>query len=759
MKKKKVLFVVYCGTLLLSVLLFKERTWASSVDLQNSTELITEETIMDSPLNKNVNNYVESKASGISGPGLKSIPYGAKKLDGVFDNANTAGSGSGKNVVVPQYPTNGTNDNRPYDEIRLSGSQNWLSVFSNDYQKLDFSKDFNGRVFVQFQKRSTDGLAFVLHNDVQKSKAITSAVSSLDGQNLGVYGSYRGVGETAFRNPAEKAIQNSLAIEFDMYGNWNTDSDNFDRNLFLATIYPTHMAYSFPGNPDSYAPFGAYSWTNNGNPSIATQKHYIGNQAEGYQSLTNVVDDTWYEFRFSYQIGVGLSYFLFNPMNNSQTDAVLIPDKQLETNLKLSENNHTAYWGFTSSNGNLSGTTKFAFAETPVDSVASLANQVTNKDGMEITVPRDEPLSNKFISSGDPVEFQSLYTLASSQRSYTIDSWKGKIDRNVIAIPSDNQISVSYSVNDGEEKTQNVIVDANGNFALEGINLTIPREGGHVEFKLSLPTITDLSAQKTVFYSNINGRYGTDNFNTIVESESSYFWINKHNSNPVIDSVVFNEASFKDYLSTFGFKMDYHDDDMTDELKMKIVINKQFVDEISLADVSAQDFSWTLPVPIDLLSKDNILKRGRNVLELTLTDKDGATTTQESEFQVEGYQGFEKVTTEYQWNYSRAQLPVNREPQARQEEMIFKARDTTSTTPTSKVSLSVTSITSDENSLPASDFVFKENNQVYELGAITFEPNQEYVFDQTEGLLLKLSDQDNPGEYRGVINWTIKDAP
>ncbi|MBV7392072.1 hypothetical protein KUA55_15425 [Enterococcus sp. ALS3] len=781
MKKRSILPLLSCGMLIFSPLTLAEGVKAETQETQETTSSSENESESTSQTEQEEStassttdteepavvddrqDSIEVRASDISGAGLKKIPYGAKKLDGVFDKLNSAGSGSWKNALVPQNPTDGTNDNRPYDEIQLSGSQNWLSVFSNDYQKLDFSKDFNGHVYINFNTGFTDGLAFVMHNDTRKSKAMTSATSDLDGQNLGVYGAYAGIGSSPYRNPAEKGIQNSVAVEFDMHGNWNEESDNFDRKVGLSVLNgPTHMAYSFPGNPTTYEPYNSYSsWTNsNGTPSTALQKHYVGAEKQGYQSLKNIVSNSWYEFRFNYVSGVGLVYYLFNPTNNTLTEPVVISNAELEANLKLSENNNTAYWGFSSANGNLAGTTKFAFTETPVESVATLSNQVYDKNNTEVTVPRDEAITDKFINSGDTVTLQSTYKLESSQRNYTINNWKGKIDPAAIAIPANKQINVTYSVNDGEAKTQNVAVDAKGNFSLDGLNLAIPREGGTVTFKFSLPTVNNLSAQKTVFYSSVNGRYGTDSFDTIIESDSNYFWINKRNNDPVIDGVTFDQTNFQDFVHPFGFKLSYHDDDAAaNELKMKIEVNGQLVSESNLAANASQNLPWAETTKIDLLNENNIFTRGNNTLKVTLTDANGAVATKESTFNVEGYQGFEKVTKEYQWNYSRTQLPTDRKAQARENQMTIKARDTTKDKPTSEVTLSATQLSSNKNNLSASEFVFKENGQTFALPEVSFKPNQAYDFSKSDGLLLKLSDQDNPGEYKGVINWTIKDAP
>ncbi|MHC5372242.1 hypothetical protein ACYSNU_00420 [Enterococcus sp. LJL120] len=741
-------------------------SFESSSQVQATSEL-NESMSSDETLNNQEQNNGLTRGIGLAGAGLEKIPYGAKKLDGFFGGANVVGSGSPQNAIIEYYPTDGTNDNRPYDEIRLSGQRNWASIFSNDEHRVDFSKEFAGRIFINFDKANTDGLAFVLHNDTRKTGAITRATSNEDGQNLGVYGANRSVRDNifqAYRNPVEKAIQNSVAVEFDMYNNKALAANIFDYDLGLKDNDQSHMAFTFPGNSTSYVPFvnGLTEWGGILAPEYAKLKHYIygGETSQGSQSLSAIISDTWYEFYFKYEVGIGLYYYLYNPVTDTQTWQVLIPETALRTNLKLDTNDNKAYWGFTSANGSKQGTSRFIFSETPVDKIVSISNEVFDNKHNEITVARDAELSSKYVISGDELIIETTISLEQSDRDFTISSLQGKFDPALINLSNGTNFKVTLSLGEGAETEAIATADNSGVITLNNLNQTIPKEGGNLVVKVSLPTLSGLETTKSSFYSSAIGHYGTETDTETIESESNYFWIKEGNSPPMIDLLNLSKTSYTDFIDTLQFNWSYHDDNaVSDELKMRIELNGHLFEEEILATPKGVDISWSQVAKIDLLAVENLLVRGENHLKVTVTDAYNETAINEVRFQVVGYQGFENISTDYQWEYSLTQLPSERAPQNRIQSMTVKARDTVRESSSSKIRIQATAITSDDNSLSENQFVFKQNNIIENLSSVALDMNQEYQFSTSEGLLLSLCDQDKPGEYRGTITWTIQDAP
>lgn len=192
--------------------------------------------VIDRTTETNVN--VKSPNGNTGNP---NVPKGAIELGDIFGGLNIKGGAGNSNSGVVNITDPNENNGVPYSEIRLSGQNNWLSIWSKNRYKMDFSKSFQGRTYINFGTKDADGLAFVIQNE--GSKALTTANTDKDGQNLGVYGSSKKGFWEWTPNPAENAIKNSVAIEFDLHLN-NSGDTLFDKDIRTNP----HMAYTFPGN-------------------------------------------------------------------------------------------------------------------------------------------------------------------------------------------------------------------------------------------------------------------------------------------------------------------------------------------------------------------------------------------------------------------------------------------------------------------------------------------------------------------------------
>ncbi|WP_207702071.1 hypothetical protein [Candidatus Enterococcus ferrettii] len=711
----------------------------------------------------------------LSGDGYGQIPYGAKEISSLFAPVNGAAT-----AISNQRPTNGENDNRPYDLIELSGSSNWISIWSNENNKLDFNKDFSGRVYIQFDKANSDGLAFVLHNDAKGTAAITSAQSKQDGQNLGVYGQYNGkLGKNKFGNPSGTAIQNSIAVEFDMRANVNNDPGDdvgnaFDYKLALPAGKEQHMAYLFPGNPSTYQELLISSgndgkdnkWNDPYWLSLVARKarlrHYIGDGVEAVQQI-NGINKGWYEFRFDYEKGKGLNYFLSNPVNGSRTTTVTIPEKDLITNLNLAATNNTAYWGFTAANGAALGTTRFVFTETPVELASDLKNDVKNVEGSSVQVGALDDLGPTYLPDGDSVVFESAYELTESDRDFTLNQWSAQVKPEHVEIPENHEVTISYQVDDYPSSQITGKIDEAGQIVLDSGDLTI--EAGHkVKWQVTLPTkkLEGEEAVKSSFYSTVTGHFGLDTENQNFDSNSSYFWIKKVDRPPVIANLTTtsSDQTFTDFKDKFGIVFDYADDDaQPEELTYELKINDQSFQTGTLQDPVKEQFTIEEDQAIDLLNGGAFV-RGENTLSLTITDATGLQDTQTLTFQVKGYLGYETLTDRFAWKTSKDKLSSSKKNQSRTSEMQIKGRDTLSDNSQSRITAKASAIqTTTGETIPASDLVFLQDKAELELPEVSLSMNQLYKYSTSEGLLLKLSDQSPTGTYSGTITWAITDAP
>lgn len=262
-----------------------------------------------------------------TGTGSQYVPPGAIPISGAFAAPNGG-------AVVSNVTNTNDNGGKPFSQISLSGSNNWTSIWSNDTYRLDFTKSFSQRVYVNFGTQQADGVAFVMHNDARKTTAITnSRAVGVDGQNLGVYGATGGYYELlAQRTPETTAIRNSFAVEFDLFANEAvTGRARYDAQIPAGST--PHMAYTFPGNLSrTYQPInavngdlGANDWFTLTLANPGRIKHNSLIPLNGAVS-TNVQDGTWYEFNYSFNSTTrNFTYSFRNPVNGAKTADTTIP--------------------------------------------------------------------------------------------------------------------------------------------------------------------------------------------------------------------------------------------------------------------------------------------------------------------------------------------------------------------------------------------------------------------------------------------------
>ncbi|WP_161568930.1 hypothetical protein, partial [Exiguobacterium sp. SL-9] len=106
-------------------------------------------------------------------------------------------------------------------------------------------------------------------------------------------------------------------------------------------------------------------------------------------------------------------------------------------------------------------------------------------------------------------------------------------------------------------------------------------------------------------------------------------------------------------------------------------------------------------------------------------------------------------------------LTSERESKARQAEMKIKPRDTRTKNSQTRVTMTMSDITDGQGKvmIPKEEFVFKQAGQEESLGEVQFQVNQSYTYDAANGLLLRLSNQDQPGLWQGTVTWNFIDAP
>ncbi|WP_125590245.1 hypothetical protein [Companilactobacillus jidongensis] len=226
---------------------------------------------------------------------FKAAPPGMK-LDDYFQYPSSYKGTSG--TTVPNSIKLLNNNEYPSDIVKMTGSPGQLASIwgkaeenggndndgNYDYNYLDLSKRQTISGWMYFgQGVNTDGMAFVLQNDADGSNAIAKSINSNGttpdtGESLGVWsGGGNPTAATTVDDYAKGAIQNSIAVEFDVHNNNDTitSKSNVFNNYLDGYIdrggsqvaKGEHMAWNYPGDKSIYQQY-SYSYT----PFLSSKK-------------------------------------------------------------------------------------------------------------------------------------------------------------------------------------------------------------------------------------------------------------------------------------------------------------------------------------------------------------------------------------------------------------------------------------------------------------------------------------------------------
>ncbi|MDA3964522.1 lectin-like domain-containing protein [Enterococcus thailandicus] len=715
------------------------------------------------------------------GTGNPIVPKGAIKLDGIFSTiAKSRPNGtniSAGEVILPG--SSDQNNGMPYDEISLSGSNRAVGVWSNDKYRLDFNQDFHGRTYVNFGTEQADGFAFVMQNDPAKSQALTTANSKSDGQNLGVYGGTNSWGKEDSKRPNVFAIKNSVAVEFDLYGNTDaneSDGTNYDGQSADTKIIP-HMAYAYPGDlANGYISMGGSSWWNTGFLGIGAHGYTAMINHRGLTTLDGVRNTTWYEFRYDFdKASQKFSYYLENPVTGVKTNATTIPYADLEAQLKLSANEGKAYWGFTAANGASSGQTKFVFTQVPVDLGATVTNDVV-ANGTSIVDSKDTPedqYSESLPSAqyGDDVTLKSTFAIDSAAEDvYDITTWHATLDTAIYDISKGIK---AIKVDGKEVAGASGTVDANGNVTVTFSPSVAVGIGKKVtlEFTASLKAKGD--RKKTYFESQITARENNVGGLLNFHGDEVAYWVVPQPEHPTVLSwetpnVVTEKTETKDRSEVAdGYDLTFYWKDEDDGDILNFTINRndpdatnEFAQIVTTGSTEFNSHSWHIPA-------DKIVP---GVNDYTITMKRGdEVQTLKLKLDVTGKLSFETAPDMLSWTgrkASESKGTLARDSGNPMTLSVFDSREDTSTW-----SLYVQAELTDATA--PFDFVFKKDASsaeqtimsdpvlVMRKGDVTptdFMTTK--TWNESEGVLLQSGNYMRVGDYSGkaVVKWNLYDT-
>lgn len=394
------------------------------------------------------------------------VDLGSGTASNYFTIDNTVATASGTNSasLVKAGSPAGTG-NSAIQLSKAGDKQTWGSIWSKN-QSFDLSKSETASMWIYASGQKTgdvgDGMAFVLQNG-------GTDVYSGPGQSMGVWG----VPDSMYtqKDPADSAIKNSWALEFDTYPNntiptqatygwldllhwgpittWtfkSTDkpgsfdiAGSGDKPTSQTPIADTHIASNYPGDSSSYFGTkvfakGPHALTNGIADDWQGDFYYYGLNHEGLLDEGaaggggNLSDHRWHHITVTYTPpttagGKGSMTYKYNDKNpdtglpQDSTDYATVPIDLSKFN--LSSGQSKVRWGFTGSTGDATENNLVIFDQIPGQAQTEATATLSSKDASNQSSPYQEVKSGGSVPGNSPIKL--TYTFG---RTDGDEDWK-----------------------------------------------------------------------------------------------------------------------------------------------------------------------------------------------------------------------------------------------------------------------------------------------------------------------------------------------
>lgn len=634
---------------------------------------------------------------------LKAAPNGIK-IGNLFEYPTTYTGTPDTNNSVQILKADKTSSN-PVDVIQMTDGNKdevgsiWGRMTNPDdssesYNYFDLTKEqtITGWIYVgPTFNVSGDGVALVLQNDSRGSDAIgryykkAGLISFLDpeknypayGESLGVYGGMvapKSLTDTS--TIASYAIQNSFALEFDAFNNSSSNAglkngtqqynDNSTNDLFDG-LYDSkntleakgqHVAWTYPGDPDSYALKMA---TINNFYGLHHHNVIFNATIGGYDSDTNNTGkDAWHHFTFTYKPDKDDSNYgyISYVYNDRETDGTVKPystwdkrprdiDDPIKIDLRkfnLSDGQTKIRWGFTGSTGSPGSTP--GYNDVILEKIPAVANVIDTSSLYDVTQKR--AIKDLDRRSENPTASDSDYTVGDGDKlafNYNLKYDSGAVGTGDITAKMQLPQHVTYQ-NDSNNHIGEITYsdDPNNVTYISASQLTTTKnaDGDDVQtLNLDLGALSKKSTELNIkIYGTASAPVSNTVTSTTVDPEHTAYKSDYYNAD--VMSYGFKITNQKLQI-TADKDSETQTIKKTDDLKLKGTASYLFNSKFSGDDLSAygevfdsngkttnMKSSWSVPVTKDATTGDysldipkETLDPGSYKIKVYLTDSQG----------------------------------------------------------------------------------------------------------------------------------------
>lgn len=340
-----------------------------------------------------------------------SAAYAKRKADGTnlgnSSNYNVQQNASKVNnakIIKSRNPNNPDTSIIQLTNNRYQTGAVWSNMKNDNY--FDISHEQKASMWLYLGSSSSDlpgdGMAFVLQNDPngENSIALSADGYPVNGQSLGVWGADWNINNYDVKNLTQTAIQNSWALEFDTFVNYNgsiSSKEGVSFDYYLPGVYNAarHIAGGYPASTNTYYPNDSYPYTfymRHDKPAI---------HSDLVSNSWRHVTITWEPINNSTKGNLSYSYNDKDPVTGEPTGNNRVTTFTLDTQkFGLTGDNKKLYWGFTGSTGNNSENNLMIFESLPsfVDAEASVNvyNDSKNSEPVTSSVDSNDDVTYKY---------------------------------------------------------------------------------------------------------------------------------------------------------------------------------------------------------------------------------------------------------------------------------------------------------------------------------------------------------------------------
>lgn len=457
-----------------------------------------------------------------------------------------------------------------------------------------------------------DGMAFVLQNSTKADNAFTTIPSTgFVGESLGVWGSESKITD-ASSTVANRAIDNSWALEFDTFPNAQNDvGNNFDHQEGLGYVN-NHIGSNYPGEPATYLT------DKDGKVGMILNHMNLITSVKGATYPTNfLTDDRWHHVTMTWtpaSSGSTIANMNLKYDDKKIDGTVTTPSIDQNSSIDLTKFNlnggNKLYWGFTGSTGGSTENNLIIFESIPAIVEADAGSTMYDESSQRyIEDATTEDPNRNVVYDGDKVDINyNLKYLSGSQ------DWK--------SIVADMKLPEKIDYSDAEI----TYTDASGKTITETISELNGMTNNEVTHALAQSlSLSKYVSAKITFKGTVNN--GSDTTDSNVAAEHASFdgtnlqkdtmtqaFIVKHTAK--LNLAVYGKDTLTAVLGNdvnLQAQASYSDGTTIDpsDYEVHTVVNNS--SETSISDMDANPL--TFKVPADQIQK------GTNTVTMYLVNK------------------------------------------------------------------------------------------------------------------------------------------